>query len=109
MKCKLDKCRCNVLKIIILIILAIIIGTFIYKKRVQKVKKSTATIEQLKTAQVGNTVKVSYTGKLKDGSIFDSSKDREPLQFTIGSAQIIPGFEDGVIGLNVEEEKIINK
>jgi peptidylprolyl isomerase len=50
-------------------------------------------------AKTGNTVKVHYTGKLKDGTIFDSSIDREPLEFKIGDGRIIPGFEHAVIGL----------
>ena len=47
--------------------------------------------------QNGNTVRVNYTGKLADGTIFDSSINREPLSFTIGSGQIIQGFEDSLI------------
>lgn len=48
----------------------------------------------------GDTVKVHYTGKLTDeGSVFDSSEDREPLEFTLGEGQLIPGFEDAVIGM----------
>lgn len=50
-------------------------------------------------AVIGDTVKVHYTGTLDDDSIFDSSRDREPLQFTIGTGQVIPGFEEAVIGL----------
>jgi len=47
----------------------------------------------------GDTVKVHYTGKLESGMVFDSSVDRDPLEFTIGEGQIIPGFEDAVIGM----------
>jgi peptidylprolyl isomerase len=50
-------------------------------------------------AKVGDTVKVHYTGKLDDGTIFDSSVSNEPLQFTIGEGSIIPGFEQAVIGM----------
>lgn len=51
-------------------------------------------------AKEGDQVKVHYTGKLKeDGSVFDSSRDREPLAFKIGAGQIIPGFENSVVGL----------
>lgn len=50
-------------------------------------------------AVIGDTVKVHYIGSLDDDSIFDSSRDREPLQFTIGTGQVIPGFEEAVIGL----------
>ena len=46
----------------------------------------------------GSTITVHYTGKLKDGSTFDSSTGKEPLKFQIGSNQVIPGFENGLIG-----------
>ena len=55
-----------------------------------------------------DTVKVHYTGKLTDGQIFDSSLEREPLQFTLGQGMIIPGFENGVIGMAVGEKKTID-
>ncbi len=48
----------------------------------------------------GDKVKVHYTGTLDDGSVFDSSKERQPLEFQIGSGQIIPGFEKAVLELN---------
>ena len=54
-----------------------------------------------------NTVKVHYTGKLSDGQIFDSSKGKEPLEFTLGKGQIIPGFEKGVIDMKLNEKKTI--
>lgn len=54
-------------------------------------------------AKNGDTVKVNYTGTLSDGTVFDSSVDREPLEFTIGSKQVIVGFENAVIGLKVGE------
>ncbi len=51
-------------------------------------------------AKQGDTVKVHYTGKLDDNSVFDSSEGRSPLEFTIGEGQVIPGFERAVIGLD---------
>ena len=54
--------------------------------------------------QNGSTVTVHYTGKLTDGQQFDSSVGREPLQFMIGSNQVIPGFENGLIGKSVGEK-----
>lgn len=51
-------------------------------------------------AKVGDTVSVHYTGKLADGTIFDSSVDREPLGFQLGRGKVIPGFENAIIGLN---------
>jgi peptidylprolyl isomerase len=59
-------------------------------------------------AKQGDTVKVHYTGKLKDGTIFDSSQGREPLQFTIGAGQVIPGFEEAVTGMAPQESKTAN-
>jgi FKBP-type peptidyl-prolyl cis-trans isomerase 2 len=61
-------------------------------------------MSQVKT---GDTVKVHYTGKLNNGQVFDTSKDREPLQFKIGAGQMIPGFEEGVMGMELEQEKTI--
>ncbi|MBW4578814.1 MAG: peptidylprolyl isomerase [Tildeniella nuda ZEHNDER 1965/U140] len=56
-------------------------------------------------AKTGDTVKVHYTGKLDDGTVFDSSADREPLEFTLGSGSIIPGFERAVLGMSMGESK----
>ncbi|MFT4848014.1 MAG: FKBP-type peptidyl-prolyl cis-trans isomerase 2 [Sediminicola sp.] len=57
--------------------------------------------------KVNNTVKVNYTGKLSDGEIFDSSEGKEPLEFTLGQGQLIPGFEKGLIDMKVAEKKTI--
>lgn len=59
------------------------------------------------TAQDGQKVKVHYTGKLDDGSVFDSSAGREPLEFTLGAHQVVPGFEDAVTGMSVGEKKTV--
>ncbi len=56
-------------------------------------------------AKHGDTVKVHYTGKLDDGTVFDSSANREPLEFTIGAGNIIPGFEKAVVGMAQGESK----
>jgi len=65
--------------------------------------------DQNETAQakVGDTIRVHYTGTLDNGTVFDSSIGREPLQFTIGLGQMIPGFDKGVVGLNLNESKTI--
>jgi FKBP-type peptidyl-prolyl cis-trans isomerase SlpA len=52
-------------------------------------------------------VKVHYTGKLSNGEVFDSSIEREPMEFQVGSGQLIPGFENGVIDMKVSEKKTI--
>lgn len=56
-------------------------------------------------AKTGDTVKVHYTGKLEDGTVFDSSRDRDPLEFTLGQGQVIPGFEQAVEGMEAGESK----
>jgi FKBP-type peptidyl-prolyl cis-trans isomerase SlpA len=54
-----------------------------------------------------NTVKVNYTGKLADGQVFDSSEGKEPIEFTLGQGQLIPGFEKGLIDMELNEKKTI--
>ena len=58
-------------------------------------------------AQDGQTVAVHYTGKLDDGTLFDSSRQRDPLEFTIGSGQVIPGFDEAARSLDVGESKTV--
>jgi len=55
----------------------------------------------------GSKVKVHYTGTLNDGTVFDSSEGKQPLEFTIGNNQVIPGFENGVKDMKLNDEKII--
>lgn len=61
----------------------------------------------MKEVKEGDTIRVHYTGKLPNGEIFDSSKGREPLEFTVGSRTLISGFEKGVIGMKLNETKTI--
>ena len=56
-------------------------------------------------ANSGDEVQVHYTGKLEDGTIFDSSEDGEPLSFTIGENRVIPGFEEAVTGMEPGDSK----
>lgn len=56
-------------------------------------------------AKNGDKVKVHYTGKLDDGTVFDSSLNRDPLEFTLGEDQVIFGFERAVIGMEPGERK----
>ncbi len=58
-------------------------------------------------AKQGNTVHVHYTGKLDDGTVFDTSRSRHPLQFTIGKGQVIEGFEQAIIGMNLGESRTL--
>jgi len=58
-------------------------------------------------AKSGDTVRIHYTGTLQDGSTFDSSAGRDPLEFTLGSGQVIPGFDKAVTGMSVGDEKTV--
>lgn len=58
-------------------------------------------------AKTGHKVRVHYTGKLEDGTVFDSSAGGEPLTFTLGSGEVIAGFDDGVAGMAVNESRRI--
>lgn len=62
----------------------------------------------MQQAKKGDKVKIHYHGKLIDGNTFDSSAGREPLEFEIGSGQVIAGFDDGVTGMTIGEKKTIN-
>lgn len=59
---------------------------------------------QVKT---GDTVRIHYTGTLTDGSTFDSSQGRDPLEFTVGSGQIIPGLDKAIPGMTVGDKKTV--
>lgn len=56
----------------------------------------------------GDTVKVHYTGTLEDGTVFDSSEGRDPLEFTLGQGQLIAGFEKTVFGMTAGESRTVN-
>ena len=59
-------------------------------------------------AQSGDTVKIHYTGSLDNGTEFDSSAGKEPLQFTVGTGQLISGLDKAVEGMTVGEKKTVN-
>jgi len=58
-------------------------------------------------AENGKTIKVHYTGKLDNGEVFDTSAEREPLEFTLGEGSLIPGFENAIIGMTPGESKTV--
>lgn len=62
----------------------------------------------MQQAKAGDTVKVHYHGRLTDGTTFDSSEGRDPLEFEVGSGAVIPGFDNGVTGMEIGEKKTIN-
>jgi peptidylprolyl isomerase len=55
----------------------------------------------------GDHVRVHYTGRLADGEVFDSSRDAEPLEFTVGAGEVIPGFDEALRGMQVGESKTV--
>ena len=61
----------------------------------------------MSVAKLNDTVRVNYTGKLSNGEVFDSSEGSDPLEFTLGKGQLIPGFENGVIDMKVKETKVV--
>jgi peptidylprolyl isomerase len=62
----------------------------------------------MQQAKAGDTVKVHYHGRLTDGTTFDSSQGREPLEFKVGSGSVIKGFDDGVTGMSVGDKKTVH-
>ena len=59
----------------------------------------------MERANEGDTVRVHYTGSLSDGSVFDSSRGREPLEFTLGEGRVISGFDEAVTGMSPGQER----
>lgn len=58
-------------------------------------------------AKKGDTVQVHYEGSLDDGTSFDTSRERDPLEFTIGSGQVIPGFDAAVVGMEPGDTRTV--
>lgn len=61
----------------------------------------------MSSVENGMTIKVHYTGSLDNGEVFDSSKDREPLEVTLGQGQLIKGFENALLGMSLNEQKTV--
>lgn len=58
-------------------------------------------------AKNGDTVKIHYSGTLEDGTLFDSSQGREPIELTLGGGKVIPGFETAIVGMSAGENKTV--
>jgi len=56
-------------------------------------------------AKKGDTVHVHYTGRLEDGTVFDSSRNRDPFSFELGKGMVVPGFEKAIIGMEIGDTK----
>lgn len=59
-------------------------------------------------AENGNTVKIHYIGTYDDGTVFDSSQGKDPLEFILGNGQVIQGFEEAVFGMKIKDSKKIH-
>jgi peptidylprolyl isomerase len=70
-------------------------------------KQAESQVIRLAEAKNGDTVRVHYTGTLEDGTQFDSSADRDPLEFTLGEGKLIKGFETAVIGMHAGDTKSV--
>jgi peptidylprolyl isomerase len=57
--------------------------------------------------KIGDTVRVHYTGRLDDGMVFDSSQDRDPLEFEVGGGNIIKGFDSAMVGMQIGDRKTV--
>ena len=64
-------------------------------------------MENMQQVKAGDTVRVHYNGRLTDGTTFDSSSGREPLEFKVGNGDVIRGFEEGVTGMSVGQKKTV--
>ncbi|MEK7851198.1 MAG: peptidylprolyl isomerase [Deltaproteobacteria bacterium] len=58
--------------------------------------------------KAGDKVRVHYVGSLEDGTVFDSSREGEPMEFAVGERMLIPGFEDAVIGMSAGDSKTVS-
>lgn len=64
-------------------------------------------VDEAGRAKTGDTVQVNYTGKLADGTVFDSSIGKQPLEVVLGRGQVIPGFEKALLGMKVGDNKTV--
>ena len=71
------------------------------------VRNQTEMGHTMTAAKSGDTVRIHYTGTLQDGTVFDSSQGRDPLEFTVGSGQVIPGLDKHLPGMSVGDTKTV--
>lgn len=91
--------------LIVLIVVALLVFITINKKQEMSENNISATAEQV--VKAGDIVSVNYTGMLADGTVFDSNIGKAPLSFTLGAHQVIPGFENGILGMQIGEQKTL--
>ena len=85
----------------------IILGVLLVGFKLFPPNSNSNTGENMEKVKEGDFVKVDYIGELEDSTVFDTSIGREPLGFTVGAGQMIKGFDSGVVGMAVGEEKTL--
>jgi FKBP-type peptidyl-prolyl cis-trans isomerase len=100
--------------VICLLFLGVLIFISINKKTTMDTKSADEGVElsQSETAQAGDVVAMNYTGRLEDGTVFDSNVDPkfqhvEPFIFNLGAGQVIPGWDKGIVGMKVGDKKTL--
>ncbi len=78
-----------------------------FKRAVYDIQLNSQKTKFMTQVKNNDTVKVHYTGTLKNGEVFDSSLQRDPLEFKVGAGRMIPGFEKGVLDMELNEKKTI--
>jgi FKBP-type peptidyl-prolyl cis-trans isomerase len=78
----------------------------------QEAPNTSTSMDQTQTAKVGDTLVMNYTGRLTDGTVFDSNVDPkfghvQPFEFTLGAGQVIAGWDEGLVGMKVGEKKTL--
>lgn len=84
------------------------IAKYPQNKRGLEIHSPTKLDKTMTAAKAGDTVRIHYTGTLDDGTVFDSSQGRDPLEFQVGSGQIIPGLDTAIPGMVVGDKKTVN-
>jgi len=107
---KNKQCDMIVWVLIVLIVVAFLVFITINKKN--EVTENNISAMAGQVTKVGDIVLVNYTGKLADGTVFDSNVDPqfghvEPFEFTLGAHRVIPGWEKGIVGMKVGDKKTL--
>lgn len=68
---------------------------------------TTVSSASVPTVGIGDTIEVNYTGTFTNGTVFGSNAGQPPLKFTVGAGQVIPGFDNGVVGMRLGEERTV--
>ena len=94
--------------LIVLVVVVVLVFLTIKMKKSNKMAENNEATTSLSTGAVaGDKVSVIYTGKLADGTVFDSNVGKNVLTFTLGAHEVIPGFENGIVGMKVGDKKTL--